>query len=790
VIVRPAPARGDTFVAETDMTVPAAPLPIPPRPRRLLACLGLALVAPAAARQELPLVGGVEAQPLAAQARRVAEALALAGAPLGAERIAALESALAGADPDHVVERIQRALDPLCLAFVHVNPESRVSALPGPAERELAQDGWRVFLVKVHNEAGITSALRCESPSAEPPFEPSSNEPEPAAAIDAAALRDRWLAIDPCDRRPLAPALSGLALEYRLLALHARDRGEREATLAFDVGQGTHDLAHRAELALLFRCRPAVPVTLRVRDADGEPTTARFVVRDEAGRTHPSQTHRLEPDFFFHEQVYRADGELLSLPPGRYEVSWTRGPEYRERRRTIVVPEAERWEETFELERWIDLAELGWYSGDHHVHAAGCAHYDAPTQGVSPRAMLRHALGEDLNVACVLTWGPCWYFQKGFFRGAVDPLSRPANLLRYDVEVSGFPSSHAGHLCLLRLAEDDFPGAERIEDWPSWDLPILEWARSQGGVAGFAHSGWGLAVGCSELPCYEVPAFDGIGANEFIVDVTHGAVDFLSAVDTPPIWELNVWYHVLNAGFTPRIGGETDFPCIYDERVGLGRSYVRLGRDTALSFDAWVEGLRDGASYVGDGLSHLVDLEVGGLALGARGADGRPSVLAWRAGERLALRARVAALLAEEPREDLRDRAPDWPPYWHLERARIGESRRVPVELVVDGHPVATREIEADGRIQDVAFELEPTASCWVALRIFPSSHTNPVFVELDGRPIRASRRSAQWCADAVEACWRSKERGIRPGERAAARAAYDFARETYRARAAEADGD
>ena len=44
--------------------------------------------------------------------------------------------------------------------------------------------------------------------------------------------------------------------------------------------------------------------------------------------------------------------------------------------------------------------------------------------------------------------------------------------MRYDVEVSGFPSQHAGHLCLLRLKEDDYPGTERIEDWPSWDLPI------------------------------------------------------------------------------------------------------------------------------------------------------------------------------------------------------------------------------------------------------------------------------------------------------------------------------
>ena len=60
-----------------------------------------------------------------------------------------------------------------------------------------------------------------------------------------------------------------------------------------------------------------------------------------------------------------------------------------------------------------------------------------------------------------------------------------------------------------------------------------------------------------------------------IVDVTHDAVDFISTVDTPSIWELNIWYHTLNVGFRTRISGETDFPCIIEERVGLGRSYAR-----------------------------------------------------------------------------------------------------------------------------------------------------------------------------------------------------------------------
>jgi hypothetical protein len=37
-----------------------------------------------------------------------------------------------------------------------------------------------------------------------------------------------------------------------------------------------------------------------------------------------------------------------------------------------------------------------------------------------------------------------------------------------------------------------------------------------------------------ELPNYEIPGFDSIGANEYIVDVTHpDAVDFISTMDTP-----------------------------------------------------------------------------------------------------------------------------------------------------------------------------------------------------------------------------------------------------------------
>ena len=217
--------------------------------------------------------------------------------------------------------------------------------------------------------------------------------------------------------------------------------------------------------------------------------------------------------------------------------------------------------------------------------------------------------GEALNIASVLTWGPCYYSQKRFFSGHDDPLSTPRQLLHYDLEISGFPSSHAGHLVLLGLTDQDYPGATRIEQWPTWTLPILRWASAQRAVTGFAHSGWGLEVASRDLPNYEMPAFDGIGANEFIVDVTRpGAVDFISAGDTPPVWELNIWYHTLNAGFRTHISGETDFPCITDDRVGQGRSYVRI--DGPLSYRGWVEAIRDGRTYVSDGRSHLMDFHV------------------------------------------------------------------------------------------------------------------------------------------------------------------------------------
>src|SRR6516225_2029606 len=106
----------------------------------------LAIHAGSSPADELPKIKNVELQPLAAQAKRVADALEFLGSPLAeAER-----QALAKAS-DAV--GVQNVLDKHCLAGVRVSDDKppRIETVPGPAKPELAEQGWRVFLVKVEN---------------------------------------------------------------------------------------------------------------------------------------------------------------------------------------------------------------------------------------------------------------------------------------------------------------------------------------------------------------------------------------------------------------------------------------------------------------------------------------------------------------------------------------------------------------------------------------------------------------------------------------------------------------
>jgi hypothetical protein len=785
----------------------------------------------------LPIIKNVEVQPLLAQAVRVGEALTFIGSALPSDATQQLEHLQHQPFSETTVETIQNLLDPYCLAMIDINPESRVKVMAGPATPLLMQEGWTTFLVKVHNQANISAVLEVESPNALPVLHRSTGSPrvKEENVLSPGQLENQFLEIALYHGRPLKPNLSGLELEYAVIQIYTRERGKREAKLGFNVGQGTQDIGFRNTVDILFDIRPAIKVILNVLDEDGSPAMASFIITDGVNRFENSEantsfpedyrlsmamaTHWEEPiwnktdytppsekrltgiyplparrlagkdpypDFFFQPQVYRFDGEHVFLPPGNYHVTYGRGPEYKVKEMEITVPnDVESLEASFQLERWIHLADMDWYSADHHIHAAGCSHYESPEEGVKPEDMWRQIQGEDLNLGSNLTWGPSWYHQKQYFTGEDHPLSDDENILRYDIEISGFPSSHAGHVVLLNLKEDDYPGTTIIEEWPTWTLPVLQWAKDQGGVTGYAHSGWGLAPiePTSDFPNYVLPKMDGIGANEYVVTVTHNVIDFFSAGDTPAPAELNMWYHVLNCGFRTRISGETDFPCISDERVGRARIYAKL--DGELNFSDYMEAIKIGKSYVSDGYSHLIDFTVNGMELGERGSE-----MDVVANSSLSIGVKAAAFLTETQDQIgaiIAGRGYWQSPYWHIERARIGTSRKVPVELIVNGFAVEKKEIAADGNWNDLKFDYQIDRSSWVAVRIYCSAHTNPIFVEVDGKPI-IEKKSAEWCRAAVDQCWKMKSPKFREEEIEAARTAYDHARVVYDKLIAEAE--
>ena len=117
---------------------------------------------------------------------------------------------------------------------------------------------------------------------------------------------------------------------------------------------------------------------------------------------------------------------------------------------------------------------------------------------------------------------------------------------------------------------------------------------------------------------------------------------------------------------------------------------------------------------------------------------------------------------------------------WHLEFARIDATREVPVELIVNGLAVERIRLIADGVPHAIQFRTVIAHSSWLALRIFPSAHTHPVFMRVAEEPIRASKRSAQWCRACVDRVWEVKSPFIRKSEQPEALQAFDHARKTY----------
>ena len=814
----------------------------------------------------------VEKQPLVSQVEAILEALDFVGRPLPKDAREDLQKAATLPGPD-AVKKIQSVLEPFTLAIVEIDENRKITVSPGGADRGLTKNGWTTFLVKVINKAGSTDTISVDAPEAAMPYDfsrmqversgyedqftdvilekhfhigttwgtwgggyPYKEPPQPELQNEAGNLwpphgdlsmvptKDRWTAVSLYQNDPLSKNLSGLEVEYLLLQVYSRDEGDQSMTLSFNVGNlqssGTGSVPYkpanpgfRGETRLSFKVGPAVPVKMQIKDGDG-PTAARLLIRDKLGRVYPYRSKRYAPDLFFQNHIYRYNGESVDLPPGEYTFEIRRGPHVLPQTKKVTVVEGKPVEVEVDLENWIEPNKLGYTSNDKHLHTAGCMHYNDPTYGLTPEDMMRYTVGEDLDVADVMIWGPNFYYQKEkYFTGKPSPVSTDKNVVTHNLEISQFPSSAGGHTSGHGIKEIDYPGAKRMKDWPSYTLPVLKWIQSQGGLSSYTHSGFGLDVQSEELPNYITPPMDSIGANEYIMTAAHGAVDWIGVGNTNFVSELNIWYHTLNAGLRTQIGGETDWPCINGDSVGRGRTYIK-SPSGPVDYNNQLEVMdAGGTSYVSDGRSHLMNFKVDGktpsrvkgeeVKLSKPGEvkvtvdfagylPGEPETVQIL-GEPYPLNSQATTYQPlPEPKtikiQDIPILGVSWRniPWWHLERARIGDSRDVKVEVVVNGEPVAEQTVTADGKMIPLEFEIPVNKSSWVTVRVLGASHTNPIWVLVDGMPVRVAK-SIQWDIDALAQAFEVKRHGWRPEDYPEAKAAYDYAYEYYAKALAEA---
>jgi hypothetical protein len=196
----------------------------------------LCLAALSAVQAPLPDVDEAELPAFRHDCRQLVATLEAAGAPLPAETLRRLKELL-DKENGTSAEALQALLDPQCLIVVSINPESRVKAARGPGPARLMTGRSCATLIKVVNEGGVTHALAVSGPQLRGVHDQDASH---------------WLEASVRPASPARKALTGRKLEYLILELTAHSAGKREATLRFDVGQGTQDLGFRAEVPVLF----------------------------------------------------------------------------------------------------------------------------------------------------------------------------------------------------------------------------------------------------------------------------------------------------------------------------------------------------------------------------------------------------------------------------------------------------------------------------------------------------------------------------------------------------------
>ena len=368
-----------------------------------------------------------------------------------------------------------------------------------------------------------------------------------------------------------------------------------------------------------------VRFTGTVTDDAGRPIPSRVYVRSGDGTWHfpssegsalPYRKQRFDTSLEMHVTL-SAHPFSIDLAPGKVTVIVERGKEYRPLEETVELGTLPV-NRTFSLERWIDMASRGWYSGDTHVHR-------------SLEELPNLLLAEDLNVAFPLTYWVTKGFEAPQAKGKAEP--KPIEVdathviypLNTEYEIFSIDGKRhtLGAFFVLNHKSVFTSGVPPVG-------PVLDRARKEGALLELDKHNWPWSmalVPVMNVDLYELSnnhvwrtgfGFRGFGekpAPYMKIQTDERGFTEWGWID----YGFQNYYALLNCGFRLRPTAGTASG-VHPVPLGFGRVYVNL--PDGFSYEPWIKGLNRGRSFVTTG-PMLFAAAKGGWVFGTA-ESGRP----------------------------------------------------------------------------------------------------------------------------------------------------------------------
>ena len=373
-----------------------------------------------------------------------------------------------------------------------------------------------------------------------------------------------------------------------------------------------------------------------------------------------------------------------------------------------------------------------WYTGDIHVHK-NCGDGTAVWGEDKFSAMMKPNHLAVISLLADMGNGEVKYSKADLpkVNGKDAPESGAGHIIHWDAEWH-WDATYAnfghealgGHLVLLGLKNSH-------QIWDESDYKILDWAKQQGAVKGFAHFEYLKDSFQNTLNCcipVEYPVEAALGTIDFISEDVFGSTSPNNGnYNSEAV--IHAYYKLLNCGFKLGLAAGTDFPCNELEPLGTLLTYVKVS--DKLTYDKWIQGIKAGRTVVSrNGHNEFIDLKVAG--------DKIP-------GDELAFKGPKNISLSV---------------IWTGSRDLSGT-----VELVCNGKVIASQQANVKaGKPFLFKTSYEIKQSSWICARRMDDKghelHTAPVYIIINKKPIRTNPEDAQYFINWINRMLEKTNRG------------------------------